>query len=494
MVAILVQKLSLAYVNILVMNINKRKLFKILIVIMMTIITLFISALLYRNNAVLYPYSVDADYVYDLSHTSIVKKSLNLKNGEFTMPQGKLGQSSDFVKININSTFKGSFSQPKIEFTVNDSNFTQYFEHGAHGVRYLNISTKIPNKEEVAIKIKGKNVSFDDQIIELLQFEDQHLGERKVLVIAPHPDDAEIAAYGLYSDAKDPYVITITAGDAGDYKYDEIYQSHSKDSSQTKQQIEAHYFQKGKLRTWNSITVPLLGGVDKSHTINLGFFDSTLPEMFTNKNKPVKSLFTKTTDINMFRKQNISELSSGLTGDSSWNALVENLSYLLSTIKPDIIVTPYPALDTHEDHKLASVAVFEAIKQSNIKNGALFLYSNHFVTSEYFPFGKKNGAISLPPLFDKIYFESIYSHHLTPALQKDKLFALEAMHDLRPDTEWRFLRGSLKQVIKVFVKRLFDIDNSYFKRAVRSNELFFVVNTNSIYNDEVYKALTKTMN
>ena len=36
-----------------------------------------------------------------------------------------------------------------------------------------------------------------------------------MLVIAPHPDDAEIAAYGLYTDTA-ATVATLTAGDASD--------------------------------------------------------------------------------------------------------------------------------------------------------------------------------------------------------------------------------------------------------------------------------------
>ena len=39
--------------------------------------------------------------------------------------------------------------------------------------------------------------------------------DERVLVVAPHPDDAEIAAFGFYADTR-AMVVTVTAGDASD--------------------------------------------------------------------------------------------------------------------------------------------------------------------------------------------------------------------------------------------------------------------------------------
>ena len=41
------------------------------------------------------------------------------------------------------------------------------------------------------------------------------LDDERVLVVAPHPDDAEIAAFGFYADTR-AMVVTVTAGDASD--------------------------------------------------------------------------------------------------------------------------------------------------------------------------------------------------------------------------------------------------------------------------------------
>ena len=165
--------------------------------------------------------------------------------------------------------------------------------------------------------------------------------------------------------------------------------------------------------------------------------------------------------------------------------MVGNIEYLLKEIKPDIIVTPYPALDYHKDHKLSSIALFEAIMKSGIRKGKLYLYTNHFTLNEYYPYGNMGGVISLPPNFgETIYFENIYSHPLTIDNQNDKIFALEAMNDLRLDTEWRFSGGAIKITLKKIKRDILGIENNYYKRSVRSNELFFVTEISNIYDDE----------
>jgi LmbE family N-acetylglucosaminyl deacetylase len=422
----------------------------------------------------IYSYEVAEDYKYSFHETGANTTDLNLENGKITLPEKQDSNQSTFLKVNIQTTFMGKYLLPSIQMTGGKSSFTQYFEHGAKGIRYLNVSS-LMDKKETPLRLQGNHISIDDQTVELITFKNQDINKLKILVVAPHPDDAEIAAYGLYSSNKNSYILTITAGDAGKNKYDEVYKNKIK-----------QYFKKGELRTWNSITVPMLGGISPEQTINLGFFDSTLKTMFRDKSKQVNGVYTNASDINTFRKQNISSLSRGLSGKSDWTSLVTNLEYLLKTIQPDIIVTPYPALDRNSDHKLSSVALFEAIKNSGIKNGYLYLYTNHFVLNKYYPYGEIFGAVSIPPNFGKEkYFDGIYSHNLTIDQQKDKIFALEAMNDLRLDTEWRSPRGAIKQARRSIRRDILGRNNSYYRRAVRGNELFFVINIDNIYNQDI---------
>ncbi len=457
---------------------SKIKLYIFILIAIVLIASSFFFVKVTKARSEIYSYDTTKSYMYDFNQSNATISDLDFKNGKVVLVKNDNANRSAFLKVNVETTFMGKYLQPSIKLTSRKSSFIQYFEHGAKGTRYINISSLMA-KGEVEIVLKGEYISLNNDIVKLISFENQDIKKLKILVLAPHPDDAEIAAYGLYSDNNKSYVITVTAGDAGKFKYNEIY----------KNKVQ-HYLKKGKLRVWDSITVPLLGGISPEHILNLGFFDLSLNKMFNDKSKEIEGLYTGVLDINTYRKQNISKLSTGLTGNSTWYSLVENFTYLLEKIKPDIIVTPYPALDTHPDHKMTTVALFEAIKASGIRDGNLYLYSNHFVLNEYYPYGKEGGTISLPPHFkDKIYFDSIYSHPLSSEKQKDKLFALEAMHDLRLDTEWRFSKATIKLAWKQIRRDIKGWENSYFKRSVRSNELFFVLKINNIYNKNILEDL-----
>ena len=449
------------------MNLKKIGIF--LLVVFIVAALLFIMK---KQSSIYYYYDVSKDYIYDFNQTTTKIDNLNLKDGVITLSKDYDINQTMFLKVDITASFMSMVFQPSIKTISQKSSTIQYVEHRAKGIRYINISSLVSKKGD-KIKLVGKYIDIPNQTIELVSFKNKTIKNPTILILAPHPDDAEIAAFGLYSKNSKSYIITITAGDAGEYMYDEIYSNKVK-----------HYLKKGEIRTFNSITVPLLGGIPPKQAINLGFFDGTLKKMYQNKSYAVEGLYTKTSDIDTFRKQNLSIVSKGLSGDSSWNSLVSNLKYLLKTIKPDIIVTPYPKLDSHSDHKYASIALFEAIKSLNIKKGELYLYSNHYSLSEYYPYGDKGAMDSLPPQIDNIYFDKIISYTLSSDMQKDKIFALEAMNDLRQDTQWSLIPPFVRQV-KIFL----GIDKSYYRRAIRNNELFFVINIDSIYDEKVFNSL-----
>lgn len=71
----------------------------------------------------------------------------------------------------------------------------------------------------------------------------------------------------------------------------------------------------------------------------------------------------------------------------------------------------------------------------------------------------------------------------------EKILALDAMNDLRPDTEWRFWGQLLKLSYEHLKAAVKGQQNSYFRRAIRSNELFFVVPTHEIFKEETIKKL-----
>mgnify|MGYP003602356436 CR=1 FL=1 len=186
--------------------------------------------------------------------------------------------------------------------------------------------------------------------------------------IASHPDDAEIGAYGLYAQNPNNSVLTITAGDGSPNPYHNLY-----DNS-----LDA-YHKKSKLRVWDSITVPLQAGLSANNLLNLGFFDGTLAHLYQQRHTDVrvKSQQTGVDSVMAYRQHNLSTLNALLPQGNDWASLVECFKILLQQLKPAIIVSPYSAIDGHSDHKYSTVALFEAIKQLDLRTGRLFLYTNH---------------------------------------------------------------------------------------------------------------------
>jgi len=456
---------------------NKKK-YLLLIISLLIVLSIGIAGYMVIRPSLIYPYDVKRDYVYNFHQSDAEKEDFILKGHRVAVPAVDKSISAAFLKLSINTTFMGAYLQPSVTASTGKDAVVQYFEHGAEGVRYLNVSSLLSDKENI-IDLKGRHVQIEDQSVQLILFRNKGTENARILVLAPHPDDAEIAAYGLYSSNKDSFIVTITAGDGGPKNYNELYWNN-----------EQHYLKKGELRTWNSIVVPLLGGISPENVLNLGFFDWTLKAMFEEGSAEVKAHRTNISDIDTYRRLNISSLAEGLHGKSDWPSLVSNLVYIMDKVAPDIIVAPFPALDIHPDHKYSTIALIEAIRKTGRKDGQLYLYTNHLVLNEMYPYGETGGVVSLPPSFtDAGYPVTVYSHPLSSNRQKEKILALDAMNDLRPDTEWRFYKGIVKMAMSKAKSDFLGEDISYFRRAVRNNELFFVIDVGEIYKDDVVSQL-----
>src|SRR5699024_6949933 len=113
-----------------------------------------------------------------------------------------------------------------------------------------------------------------------------------IMILAPHADDAELAAFGLYSSADNVSIVTLTQGE-----------------------IEAGYYQrlglskeqaaqlKGRLRTWDSMAIPLWGGVPQASCVQLGYYCMQLPEMAKQPDMAFGSKQSGETDIRSAREQ-----------------------------------------------------------------------------------------------------------------------------------------------------------------------------------------------
>ena len=95
-----------------------------------------------------------------------------------------------------------------------------YFDKNASGRRYLDLSQLLPLDpgDEVELSSDTGTTWQTNGHVSLSTFSNPSIEDKRVLVLSPHPDDAEIAAYGLYS-SSNSRIVTITAGDAGKPKF-----------------------------------------------------------------------------------------------------------------------------------------------------------------------------------------------------------------------------------------------------------------------------------
>ncbi len=432
----------------------------------------FVFVKIINERWAMYPYAVSNDYNYHLHAADSL--TVNIQEGLLKLPTEIDENQAVFLKVRVKPTFVGKFFEPSIAVSSGQEVLTQHFEHGAEGIRYFNLSSFAQaGKREVFLR--GKRITIEEDSAVLFYFKQLKLENSKILVVSPHPGNSEMAAYGLYSKYPDStFVVTVVAGEGGAYKYDEWYADSI-----------AHFKRKGEIRTWNSITLPLLGGVSADHALNFCFFDNTLSEMYRNKEKVVPSTTLGNTNMAPFRKYNLSFLKDSLMGQSDWHSLVVNFKMVLQKVKPDVIVTPHPLLELKSDQQLSTIALMQAVKDLNITEGHFFFYFNQYFLNEFVPYGKSGGMVSLPPLFvRKIYLDGLHSERLNENRQAEKALAIEAISDLRPDTEWRFWKPTFSHFLHITRVALVGYDNTYYKRSVRSNELFFVLDIDHIYDKE----------
>ena len=283
-------------------------------------------------------------------------------------------------------------------------------------------------------------------------------------MIAPHPDDAEVAAFGLYAD-RQASVVTVTAGNAGDMNY----RASVSDPAE-------HYALKGYLRAVDSVTIPWQGNIPPERTANLGYFDGRLDAMYLAPRQTFPEVYSANTDVAPYRRANLSKLVSSAARSNSWQHLVEDLVEVLRKVNPGIVVMPDPRLDAHPDHEFTSVALVQALEQWQ-GNPIFLLYTNH-TDADHYPYGPAGTVVSLPPSERHVSVQKIYSHPTAHALQIRKLFALESMHDLRLSPDEQMTCGSVAIAHRPDYPRIPEVD--YFRRAPRANELFYVFNKTGV--------------
>ncbi|MES2870305.1 MAG: PIG-L family deacetylase [Pseudomonadota bacterium] len=365
------------------------------------------------------------------------------------------------LALKVKSAWLGRFFDPCLQLLDDEHADQQTFERGVDGLRYLNLSDNAQALARGELRLRGRFCRASGQP-ELWVLRQPDYRNQRVMVIAPHADDAELAAFGLYSQAKEAWVVTLTAG--------EIEAEHYQDMGLAR--AEAARL-KGRLRAWDSLVVPRWAGVPEAHCAQLGYFCLQLPAMQAAPDQPIASREAELSDTRLFRQLNPFLLPGDEDGAPTWHNLLADLRALILRARPEVIVLPHPSIDPHPDHICAHDAVIEALQGLEWQPETILGYANHLHDNDRWPMGNSGDGIALPPVFDASLSLRPCSLPLTLEQQRNKAMALGMMHDLQPRAAFkRRLRRAIQRVLAGRKPSPYG-ENEFFRKAVRRHELYW---------------------
>ncbi|MFK7700941.1 PIG-L deacetylase family protein [Pseudomonas caspiana] len=405
-------------------------------------------------------YDPASDYLYEFP-PDVRKFEVQIQQGKLQLATAASLESTDtlLLELHLKSTWLGRWLDPYVQ--VGDDR--QDFERGVAGKRYLNLSGQTE-----ALVSGGLRVAFHRcHAVGSLTFHamsNPDYSARSLLVLAPHADDAELAAFGLYSRAPEAAIMTLTQGEIEA----DSYRRFGLNTAQAA-------VLKGRLRTWDSLAVPLWGGVKQNRCVQLGYYCLRLAEMQEQPSVPFGSRESGESDIRTWRKASAFALPSEADGLPTWNNLVADIVRVLEHFKPNVVVTPHLQLDPHRDHVAATQALLQAIELSTWRPSTLLLYANHLHDNDRWPMGPAGYGVALPPSIAPMKPLRVCSILLDDSQRLDKAMALAMQHDLQdPLPPKKRARRWIQQLLAG--RRWPNTgENEFFRKAVRRHELFWVL-------------------
>lgn len=398
-------------------------------------------------------YAPSDDYCYDFPGDSLVLPA-RIEQGVLRIEGNCAGCETLFLEFRLRASWLGRWLDPYVQV----GNDRQDFERGVAGRRYLNLSGQSLGGLRVCprfCRIEGE--------LRLHGLRNPDYSQQALMIIAPHADDAELAAFGLYSRASEVSIVTLTQGEIEAQPLQRL----GLDAEQAARL-------KGRLRTWDSLAVPLWGGVAQDRCVQLGYYCLQLAAMAEQPDQAFASRESGERDTRSVRGHNLLTLPGDADGQPSWRNLVADLAASLEHFRPEVVVTPHPELDPHSDHVAATQALQEAIAQSSWKPKTLLLYANHLHDNDRWPMGPAGMGIALPPAIEALPADGLWSPSLSCSEQVDKAMALAMQHDLQGTLP--FKKRVRRWIQRLFAGRVWPVtgEDEFFRKAVRRHELFWV--------------------
>ncbi|MGG2395582.1 PIG-L deacetylase family protein [Pseudomonas sp. SH1-B] len=358
------------------------------------------------------------------------------------------------LELRLKATWLGRWLDPYVH--IGDDR--QDFERGVAGRRYVNLS----GQQAHNLRIEPRFCHIDGEL-RLYAMRNPDYAAQRMLIIAPHADDAELAAFGQYSRSPETAIVTLTQGEI---------------EAQGLQRLgldkAAAACLKGRLRAWGSLAAPLWGGVTQARCVQLGYYCLQLPAMAEQPQLPFGSRESGEHDVRSVRRHNPLPLPADADGQPTWDNLIADLVAVIEHYRPEVLLSPHPELDPHHDHIASTRALLEACKRASWQPQTLLLYANHLHDNDRWPMGPAGKGVALPPAITALPADRLWSPTLDAGRQLDKAMALALQHDLQGALPpKKRLRRLIQQVL---AGRHWPAtgEDEFFRKAVRRHELFWV--------------------
>ncbi|QNH00813.1 PIG-L deacetylase family protein [Pseudomonas sediminis] len=398
-------------------------------------------------------YSPREDYRYDFPDDCLSVPA-RIEQGALQVEADLVGYDTLILELSLTTTWLGRWVDPYVRL----GDDRQDFERGVAGCRYLNVSGQSVRGLSIVprfCRIAGE--------LRLYAMRNPDFAAQRLLIIAPHADDAELAAFGQYSRSSETAIVTLTQGEIEAENYQRLGLGKA-----------AAARLKGRLRAWDSLAAPLWGGVPQQRCVQLGYYCLQLPAMAEQPQVPFGSRESGESDVRPVRRHNPLPLPADTDGQPTWNNLIADLVAVIEHYRPEVLLTPHLELDPHHDHVASTRAVLEACERSGWKPKTLLLYANHLHDNDRWPMGPAGNGIALPPAINALPADRLWSPTLDAERQLDKAMALGLQHDLQGPLP---LKRRLRRLIQwALAGRRWPAtgEDEFFRKAVRRHELFWV--------------------
>src|SRR5438309_638494 len=147
-------------------------------------------------------YDPRQDFVLGVAPKSVETVSIVCDSTGFMLPELSANAVTVFLELRLQHTATGLVFDPSVEISWETFCDKQFFERGVHGIRFLNLTRLIRAgaKAGARVILRGLRVTWlPAGGTSLVVCYESVRPDDRVLVVSPHPDDAELGAFGLYA-------------------------------------------------------------------------------------------------------------------------------------------------------------------------------------------------------------------------------------------------------------------------------------------------------